>query len=66
MERANAVAIYDVSNPANPLFLQILKTGNGPEGVLFISAHDSPTGRSLLVVSSENDGLIKVYAPALL
>ncbi len=66
MERANAVAIYNVSNPANPLFLQILKTGNGPEGVLFISAHDSPTGRSLLVVSSENDGLIKVYAPALL
>ena len=63
MERADAVAIYDVTNPLNPLFLQILATGDAPEGVLFIPAKDSPNRRSLLVVSSENDGVIKVYMP---
>ncbi len=64
MERADAVAIYDVTNPLQPVFLQILATGDAPEGVLFISAKDSPIRRSLLVVSSENDGVIKVYMPA--
>jgi len=64
MERADAVAIYDVTNPLRPVFLQILATGDAPEGVLFIPAKDSPNRRSLLVVSSENDGVIKVYMPA--
>lgn len=62
MERADAVAIYDVTNPEQPVFLQILATGDAPEGVLFISARDSPTKRSLLVVSSEADGVIRVYS----
>lgn len=63
MERVDAVAIYDVTNPAAPVFLQIVKCGDAPEGVLFISAKDSPIKKSLLVVSSEDDGLIKVYKP---
>ncbi len=66
MERADAVAIYDVSDPLQPQFLQILATGDAPEGVLFISGKDSPNKRSLLVVSSENDGKISVYMPGLL
>lgn len=66
MERADAVAIYDVSNPLQPQFLQILSTGDAPEGVLFISAKDSPNKRSILVVSSENDGKVNVYMPGLL
>ena len=63
LERADAVAIYDVTNPASPVFLQVLNTGDAPEGVLFIPAKDSPIQQSLLVVSSENDGVIKVYKP---
>ncbi|MBC7828537.1 MAG: choice-of-anchor I family protein [Chitinophagaceae bacterium] len=63
LERADAVAIYDVTNPVYPSFLQILKTGDGPEGVLFIPAKDSPNQQSLLIISSENDGVIKIYAP---
>ena len=66
MERADALAIYDVTEPLHPVFMQMLKTGDAPEGVLFISEYDSPTKRSLVVVSSENDGVIKVYAPAAL
>ena len=64
LERADAVAIYELSNPVAPKFLKLLPTGDAPEGVLFISAKDSPIKRSLLVVSSEGDGVIKVYSPA--
>lgn len=63
MERADAVAVYDVTTPTKPVFLQLLKCGDAPEGVLIIAAKDSPTKKSLLVVSSENDGVIKVYTP---
>jgi DNA-binding beta-propeller fold protein YncE len=58
LERADAV-----TDPAKPVFLQLLKCGDAPEGVLIIPAKDSPTKKSLLVVSSENDGVIKVYTP---
>jgi len=61
LERSDAVLIYDVSNPTKPVFLQFLRTGDAPEGVLFIEASKSPSGRSLLVVSSEDDGTIKVF-----
>ncbi len=63
MERVDAVAMYDVSNPIAPVFLQLVKCGDAPEGVLFIPAKDSPTKRSLLVVSSENDGFVKIFTP---
>lgn len=63
LERSDAVAIYEVSNPSKPVFLQLLKTGDAPEGVLFIAAKNSPTKKSLLLVSSEGDGQIKVYTP---
>ncbi|WP_285008026.1 choice-of-anchor I family protein [Pedobacter faecalis] len=63
LERVDAVAVYDVTNPVSPVFLQMLKCGDAPEGVLFIPAKDSPTKKSLLVVSSENDGVVKVYTP---
>lgn len=61
MERADALAIYDVTDPFQPTFLKLLPTGDAPEGITFIPAHQSPVGKSLVVVSSENDGTIKVY-----
>lgn len=63
LERADAVGVYNISNPYAPRFLTLLKTGDAPEGVLFIDAKDSPTKKSLLVVSSEGDGVIKIYSP---
>jgi len=63
MERVDAVAVYDITTPTKPVFLQLLKCGDAPEGVLIIPAAKSPTKRSLLVVSSEDDGQIKVYSP---
>lgn len=61
MERADAVAIYDISNPYNPRFIKTLISGDAPEGLLFIPAQESPSRKSLLVVSSEGDGTIKIY-----
>ena len=63
MERADAVAVYDITDPTKPVYLKLLKCGDAPEGVMIISAKNSPTKKSLLVVSSENDGVIKVYTP---
>ncbi|MBC7743756.1 MAG: choice-of-anchor I family protein [Flavobacterium sp.] len=61
MERADMIAVYDVSNPAKPKFLQLLNTGDAPEGLLFIKATDSPNGRNMLVVSCEGDGTVHFY-----
>ena len=58
---ADAFAIYDVTNPLQPVFVKMYKTGDAPEGVLFIPASKSPIQQSLIVVSSENDGFIKIY-----
>lgn len=63
MERVDQIAIYDVSNPASPKFVQLFSTGDAPEGVLFVKPKDSPNGRSLLIVSSEDDGQVKFYQP---
>lgn len=48
-ERSNFVAVYDVTRPAKPRFVQVLATTNGPEGILPVPS------RNLLVVSSEED-----------
>lgn len=48
-ERASLVFIYDVMDPANPVLLQTLPAGVGPEGIKGIP------GRNLLVAASEED-----------
>lgn len=65
LERTDNCMIYDVTNPNAPVYLQTLKTGDAPEGLLFIPASKSPTKRSLVIVSSEGDGTIKIYQPDL-
>lgn len=62
-ERSNFVAVYDVSTPTAPKFVQMLPSTNGPEGLLPIPS------RNLLVVSSEVDeaennirGTVQLYA----
>ncbi len=65
LERADAVAVYDLTDPMNPVFRQLIPTGDAPEGILFIPAAESPTRRSLVVVSCEGDGTVRVYQPDL-
>ncbi len=61
LERADAVALYDLSSCLNPKFVKMLKVGDAPEGVLFVSAKDSPSKKSLLIVSSEGDGTVRIF-----
>ncbi len=63
LERADFVMVYDISTPTAPVFLQALVTGDAPEGVLFVSPEESPNGKSMLIVSAEGDGVVKVYQP---
>lgn len=63
LERVDAVMVYDVSNPSSPRFLQVLESGDAPEGLIFIPAEESPNDKSLLVVSSEGDGQVKIFQP---
>ncbi|GGI27923.1 choice-of-anchor I family protein [Pedobacter mendelii] len=63
MERVDMVAVYDVSIPESPKFVQLFSTGDAPEGLMFVKPKDSPNGRSLLIVSSEDDGTVRFYQP---
>lgn len=61
-ERGNFTAVYDVSRPRSPRFVQLLPTTNGPEGVVAVPS------RGLIVVSSEEElpdagirGSVQVY-----
>lgn len=69
LERIGGVVVYNVSDPTAPEFVQYLNnrdfTGDaeegtagdlGAEGLAFISAEDSPTGRPALVVGNEVSG----------
>lgn len=72
LERIGGVVVYDMSNPAAPAFVQYLNNRDfsgpdaggdlGPEGVTFIKADDSPTGRPLLAVANEISGTVTLYA----
>ena len=64
LERASGTAVYDVTNPAAPTFVQYLATSGdiSPEGLTFIPAAESPNGENLLVVTNEVSNSISIYA----
>ena len=65
LERIGGVMIYDITSPAEAEFLSYspnLPEDISPEGVLFISRADSPTGQDLLVTTNEVSGTTTVYA----
>lgn len=71
LERIGGIMTYDVTSPANVQFVNytnkrdftasnVLDTFTGPEGIDFIPASDSPTGRPLLLVAYEVGGRVGV------
>ncbi len=67
LERVGGIMVYDVSDPFNARFETYINTRNGatgdlgPEGVTFVPAQRSPTGKPLLAVSHEVSGTTAVY-----
>lgn len=74
LERISGVMVYDITKPNDPEFVQYINNRDfagdaeagtagdlGPEGMVFISADDSPNCRPLLVVSNEISGTTTVY-----
>jgi hypothetical protein len=55
--------VYDVSNPIKPVFKQYINTPEdlGVEGLAFVSAVNSPTGKPLLISSAEVSKTVTVY-----
>jgi DNA-binding beta-propeller fold protein YncE len=71
MERIGGIAAFDISEPRTPVFMDYVNNRDfgspengdlGPEGLLFIPAHESPSRRPLLVVTSEISGTVTTYA----
>lgn len=74
LERIGGVAMYEITNPTSPVFIQYINTRNfavdadssaagdlGPEDIKFIRATDSPDGNDYLVVANEVSGTVAFY-----
>ncbi|MEB3231909.1 MAG: choice-of-anchor I family protein, partial [Leptolyngbyaceae bacterium] len=75
LERIGGIMVYDISDPTDAEFVQYINTRDfsgdpeadtagdlGPEGLVFISAEDSPTGIPLLAVTNEISGSTSLFS----
>jgi 2',3'-cyclic-nucleotide 2'-phosphodiesterase/3'-nucleotidase/5'-nucleotidase len=75
LERVGGVMVYDITRPKAPRFVEYINPRDfsgeaeagtagplGPEGLIFISAKDSPTGIPLLVVANEVSGSATIFS----
>lgn len=74
LERIGGIMVYDISNPQSGRFVQYINTRDfskaindpsagdiGPEGLAFISAANSPSGKPLLAVGNEVSGTTGIF-----
>ena len=74
LERIGGIMVYDVTEPAAPVFVQYINNRDfsgdaeagtagdlGPEGLTFIPALDSPTGSPMLAVANEVSGTTTLF-----
>jgi predicted extracellular nuclease len=63
LERTGDIIVYEVTNPTRPQFIEYINTPEdiAIEGLTFISAADSPTGKPLLVTANEVSRTIGVF-----
>jgi len=76
-ERVGGIFAFSLDNPAAPVFEAYINTRNfsvatslagagdlGPEGIAFVPAADSPSGKALLLVAHEISGTLAIYEVA--
>lgn len=69
LERQGGIMVYDISNPLTPTFDQFIHTYQtdgtsidaAPEGIIFVPASESHTGKNLLFLSHEVSGTVAIY-----
>jgi DNA-binding beta-propeller fold protein YncE len=74
LERVGGIMVYNISNPEAPQFVQYINNRDfsgdpalgtsgdlAPEGLVFVSAKQSPSGKPLLIVGNEVSGTTTVY-----
>jgi Choice-of-anchor I domain/Bacterial Ig-like domain (group 3) len=70
LERIGGVMTYDITDPTKPTFANYINTreftsdlggDNSPEGLDFVPAQQSPTGKALLLASFEVGGTVAAY-----
>ncbi len=69
LERVGGIMVYNITDPANVKFVDYKnnRTTNqatsdlGPEGIIYISAANSPTGKPYVMIANEISGNISVF-----
>lgn len=74
LERVGGIMVYDITSPGSPQFVQYVNHRDfsadaedptagdlGPEGIAFIQASKSPTGKPMLAVANEVSGTTTLY-----
>lgn len=69
LERIGGVMVYDVTNPAAPVFVDYINTrdtaafggDNGPEDLIFLHKDANPHGKYYLISANEISGTIAVF-----
>jgi 2',3'-cyclic-nucleotide 2'-phosphodiesterase (5'-nucleotidase family) len=63
LERSNMTLAFDVTDPGAVTYSGAIRRDGdvSPEGVLFISATDSPTGQALFIASNEVSNTVSVF-----
>lgn len=66
LERVGGVMVYDISDPATPVFVQYVNTklsnnDFAPEGLIFVSSDESPSNKPLLIVANEVSSTVSIF-----
>lgn len=70
LERIGGCMVYDVTNPASPVFIDYKNTrtlgsyggDNGAEGIIFISAVNSPNAQPIVILANEVSSTLAIYS----
>jgi hypothetical protein len=69
LERIGGVMIFNINNPNNPIYVgyennrstSVSGPDLGAEGIIFISANESPNGNALLILANEVSSTLSIY-----
>lgn len=72
LERMGGIFVYDITNPYNTQFVEYvinrdttegadLTGDSAPEGMVFVSADQSPSGNALVVIGNEISGTVTIW-----